>query len=395
MSHDEVLAWAEGMVPVLAERAAEAEELRALPEATIADCDAAGIWLLVVPPDRGGYGHGLRTLCEMSRILAHGCMSTAWTVSFLTLHNWFVYRASEGTQAAVLGDRPYVRMASPLAPGGHAEVAEGGYRLSGTWAWASGVVHSDWVSVMSFVAPPPGAPAGAGPVARVFLLPVDQVDVLDVWHTSGMRGTGSHEVRVDGLFVPEAHTMTLDALRGEEPPGALLRPDRPFLRYPMSPVLCLYAAATAVGGAEAAVDGFRDLISRRVLAHSVGDRQIDQPTSQARLGQARAAVRASRAVWREAIAELTDAYESGHPIPREQRGGFRLAAANAVRLAREAVDICATGSGASQYHEAVPFQRIERDLAVLKGHVVYDWDRVTRLAGSLELGLPPGPTDLL
>jgi 3-hydroxy-9,10-secoandrosta-1,3,5(10)-triene-9,17-dione monooxygenase len=389
MSHGDVLAWATSMVPRLTERAAEAEALRRLPEATIADCDAAEIWRLVQPPDRGGFGLGLRTLCEMSRTLAQGCMSTAWTVSFLTLHNWFVLRADAEVQAAVLGDEPWVRMATPLAPGGEGVPVEGGYRLTGRWQWASGILHSDWVAVMAFVA------ADGGPVPRVFLLPVGDVEVIDVWHTSGMRGTGSHDVAAEGVFVPNAHTMGLDVLRGEDPPGAALRPDQPFLRYPMSSVLTLYAAATAVGGAEAAVAQFRELVARRVLPHSAGDLQVEQATSQARLGAALATVRASRAVWSSAIDELCSVYDGGGSVPRHERAGFRLAAAHAVKLARDAVEICGVGAGASQYFDTVAFQRIERDLAMLKGHVVYDWDRVTQLAGRLELGLPPAPTDLL
>jgi 3-hydroxy-9,10-secoandrosta-1,3,5(10)-triene-9,17-dione monooxygenase len=393
LGHDDVVAWAQSMVPRLAQRADEAERLRRLPDATIAECDEAGIWRLVIPPERGGYGLGLRSLCEMSRILAQGCMSTAWTVSFLTLHNWFVLRADEAVQAAVFGDAPFVRMATPLAPDGEALPVEGGYRLTGRWQWATGIMHSDWVAVMAFV--PAGANGAGGPTPRVLLASVDDVEIVDVWHTSGMRATGSHDVAANDLFVPEDHTLSLDALRGDEPPGARLRPDVAFLRYPMSSVLTLYASATAVGGAEAAVAQFRDLVSGRVLSHSAGDRQVEQGTSQARLGSALATVRASRAVWSAAIDELCAAYDGGGSLARHERATFRLAAAHAVKLAREAVEICGVGAGAGQYFDGVAFQRIERDLATLKGHVVYDWDRVTQLAGRLELGFPPEPTDLL
>ena len=395
LSHDEVVSWARSMVPRLALRAAEAEQLRCLPEATIADCDAAGIWRLVVPPDRGGWGLGLRTLCEMTRTLAQGCMSTAWTVSFLTLHNWFLYRADADVQAAILGDRPYLRLATPLAPGGEAVPVDGGYQLTGRWQWATGIAHSDWVSVMAFVPPPADAPAGTGPTPRVFLAPVADVEVIDVWHVSGMRATGSHDVAADALFVPDVHTMSVNDLRGEDTAGARLRPDLAFLRYPMSSVLTLYAAATAVGGAEAAVAGFRDLVATRLLPHTPGQPQAEQATSQARLGEALATVGASRAVWSAAVDELCRVYDAGGSIPRPERARFRLAAAHAVKLARDAVEICGVGAGASRYFDHEPFQRIERDLAMLKGHVVFDWDRVTELAGRMELGLTPSPTDML
>ena len=389
LTHEQLIDWAEAMVPRLAERAADAERLRAIPAATLAECDAVDLWSLVMPQSRGGHGLGLRSLCEMSRTLAHGCASTAWTVSFLTLHNWFVRRATPEVQQAVFAGASSIRMATPLAPAGQAVPVAGGYVLDGRWQWATGILHADWVAVMALVVAEdrPRAP-------RVFLAPVGDVEILDVWHTSGMRATGSHDVAAHGLFVPDNHTMEVDHLRGEDPPGSHHDAD-PFLRYPMSAVLTLYAAATVVGAAEAAVDQFRDLMARRILAHSPGDRQVDQPTSQARLAEARATVRACRLVWADAIDRLCRTYDAGLSIPREQRGEFRLAAAHAVRLGREAVEIASLGIGASVYFTDQPFQRIERDLAMLKGHVVYDWDRVTQLAGRLELGLPAAPSDLL
>ena len=244
---------------------------------------------------------------------------------------------------------------------------------------------------MAFV---PAADPAERPTPRVLLLPVGDVEIIDVWHTSGMRATGSHDVAATDVFVPELHTMPVDDLRGEDPPGARLHGEA-FLRYPMSPVLCLYAAASAVGAAEAAVDLCRDHMSARLLPHTPGDRQAEQATSQARLAEARATVRASRLVWSDAIERLSRAYEDGGSLARAERGEFRLAAAHAVRLARQAVEIAGVGMGASAYFEGSPFQRIERDLAVLKGHVVYDWDRVTQLAGKLELGIAPLATDML
>lgn len=389
LSHDELLDWSRAMIPKLAERAAEGERLRAIPPATLADCDAVNLWSLIVPRHLGGHGLGLRSLCQMAANLAHGDASTAWTVSFLTLHNWFVLRAPAEVQAAVFGGNVAIRIATPLAPAGVAVPVEGGYRIDGQWQWATGVLHADWVAVMAFVTSEdrPRAP-------RVFLMPVADVELVDTWHTSGMRATGSLDVAAHQLFVPDRHTMDVDHLRGEDPPGFELHGDR-FLRYPMSPVLCLYSAATVVGAAEAAVDHFRDLMGRRILAHTVADRQADQATSQARLAEARATVRAARLVWQDAIDTLCDAYDSGREIPRAERGPFRLAVAHTVKLARQAVETCSVGIGAGQYFTHEPFQRIERDLNMLKGHVVYDWDRVTQLAGRLELGMPPGPTDML
>ena len=232
LMHDDVVGWAESMVPKLAGRANEAERLRALPQATIDDCEAIDIWSMVIPASRGGHGLGMRTLCEMAATLAHGCASTAWTVSFLTLHNWFVLKAPGDVQEAVFDGRRSVRMATPLAPGGEAIPVVGGHRVSGRWQWATGIQHADLVSIAAFV-----PREGGRPTARVFFLRVDEIDIVDVWHTSGMRGTGSNDVVARDLFVPEHRSMPFEHLRGDDPPGFAVHPD-PFIRYPMSSVLC-------------------------------------------------------------------------------------------------------------------------------------------------------------
>ncbi|MCP4225415.1 MAG: acyl-CoA dehydrogenase, partial [Actinomycetia bacterium] len=300
-----------------------------LPPATIDDAVEAGILRLLVPTSVGGSGLGLRTLTEVTRIMAGGCMSSAWTVSFLILHNWFVARGSQELQDDVFNDRPYVLLPCALAPTGIAVPVDGGYRMTGRWSWATGVQHGDWVMVNSMV------DRDGTPEALFCMAPTDDVEVIDVWHTSGMRGTGSNDVRADDVFVPEHLTMTSADFRSHQPTGAAIHDD-PFVSYPLTPVLVLVAAAPAVGGAEAAVDLFRDYVRERVLPHSMGVRQVEQPASQIRLAEALATVRAARLVWQDAIDAVCDAYDNGGRLEPQERGRFRLAAAHTVRLSLEA-----------------------------------------------------------
>ena len=388
LAHDDVVVWATSMVERLSERAAEAEELRELPQATMDDAVASGVFEMLVPSERGGHGLGLRSLGEMTRILAHGCVSSAWTLLFLVLHNWFVARGPQEFQAAVWGNRPYVLMPGTLTPTGTATPVDGGYELTGRWQWATGVQHADWVMLNGLIR------GDKGPEARFFVLPIVDVEVVDVWHTSGMRGTGSNDVVADRVFVPNHQTLAALELAGNFPPGAELSAD-PFVRYPMVPVLTLVAAAAALGGAEAAVEHFRERLSSRVLAYSMGDRQATQPASQVRLSQAQATVRAARLVWDDAVDQVCDIYDGGGVFETVDRGRVRLAAAQTVRLSIDAVSTVLEGSGASVHFADSPLQRISRDLLTLRGHMVFDWDRTAELAGKLELGLDPAPTDLL
>ena len=384
-------AWATSMVPALAARAREAEDLRRLPVATIEDCEAVDAFALVTPERRGGHGLGVRALTDVARILSHGCMSTGWTVSFLMLHNWFVARGPAAMQDAVWGDKSNALIPCPLAPTGTATPVEGGYRITGRWSWATGVMHGDWVMVNTLVDRGEGHP----PESRFCLAPVDDFEIDDVWHTSGMRGTGSNDVVAADLFVPEHLTMLAADLRGEvPPPGAALHPE-PFISYPMTPVLVMVACSPALGGAEAAVQEFRRLAAERVMPYSLGERAVERPATQIRLAEALATVRSARLVWEDALERICDAYDDGGTLTPTERGSIRLAAAQVVKLSCEAVSTASIGLGASSSFLDSPMQRIQRDVETIKGHVVYDWDRAAQLAGKLELGLEPGPTDML
>ncbi|MDG2113787.1 MAG: acyl-CoA dehydrogenase family protein [Actinomycetota bacterium] len=385
----EASAWAESMVPALAARAQETEELREVPQATIDEVTAAGAWGLVMPTEAGGWGLGLRALTDVTRIMAHGCVSSSWTISFLMLHNWFLLRSPQELQDAVLTGRNYALIPCPLAPTGTATPVDGGYEVSGRWQWATGVQHADWVMVNTMV------DRDGTPESRFCLAPIGDVEVDDVWHTSGMRGTGSNDVVAEDLFVPEHLSIAAVEFRGDDNPGARLRPDNPFVAYPLTPVLTLIAASPALGGAEAAVDHFRDYLKDRVLPYSAGVKQADQGAAQVRLAEARATVRAARLVWQDTIDQLCDAYDHGRVIEPADRGRFRLATAQVVKLSRQAVNIALEGAGASMYFLDSPMQRTQRDLETIKGHVVYDWDRAAQLAGKLELGFEPGPLDML
>ena len=164
--------------------------------------------------------------------------------------------------------------------------------------------------------------------------------------------------------------------------------------YPILPVLALVAAAPALGAAEASVEFFRRRLSERTLAYTLGDKQADQPAARVRLATAIAEVRAARAVWDGALAELA-ATVADHDPTVEERMAARLAGASTVRLSRQAISTVCEGSGASVYATSSPLQRWQRDVEVLKGHVVFDWDRCAELAGRVALGIEPTPLDMI
>ena len=386
---DGVEARADRLAALVAVEAEQAERDRRLTDPVMSAAAESGLFSMAVPVAYGGEGAGLRELLDTTRTIAAACPASAWTLSFFVLHNWLLTRFPEQLQAEVFGPCGYGLVPAPLAPTGQLREVDGGWEVSGRWEWATGVNHADWVMVH-------GLEARDDTFAlRFAVLPIGDVEVDDVWHTSGMRATGSNTVRVDGVFVPDHRTLPSEDLledRAPEPGNSEMA------ALPVMAVLSLVASAPALGAAEAAVEHYADRIRERVLAYTLGDKAIDQPAAQVRLGHALAQVRAARVLFEAAADQLLDAVTandsaSGGSIGLDVRMDVRLAAANVVRLCNEVISLVCAGAGASVYQLSQPLQRLQRDVEVLKGHVVFDWDRTTELAGRIELGLPLRPAD--
>lgn len=286
--------------------------------------------------------------------------------------------------------------AAPFAPMGRLVPIDGddGYRVSGRWEWATGIWHSGWCLVHGF---DEGVELGT----RFAVVPVGDLLVEDTWHTSGMRATGSAAVVLDDVIVPAHRTVAGDDLRGAV--GAVAGDGLAGL--PLLSVLALVSSASAVGAAQAAVDRYAERLGSRVLAYSLGDRAEDQPLAQARLASVTSDLETTLAGWRATLAEVAacvgadgggGAGRGASPgLDDRQRVRVRLAAAAAaVRASRRTIGDVGEGAGASVYATSHPLQRLQRDVETLKGHVSFDWDRTTELAGRVMLGGRLGPTDM-
>ncbi|WP_396929487.1 acyl-CoA dehydrogenase [Mycolicibacterium sp.] len=369
-------------VACLAQRAAEAEELRRLPDATIADFRASGLARLLLPARYGGEQAPFPAILEPVRRMAHGCASSAWTLGFYTLHNWMLALFDEQAQDEVFAGGP-VLCPAPLAPTGRGVPVNGGVRLSGRWSWATGIMAADWVMVGALCGPDEGM------YPALVLLPADDVAVQDVWHTDGMRGTGSHDVLVNDVFVPEHRLVGVIDVYGGTAPGAALH-DASAYRWPMVPALALLAAMPALGAAEAVADGFATRLGERVLAYS-GVAQKQQPAAQIRLGDARVRLRALHGLLNDTVETIEGMVDEGARIPRAVRAQARVAAAHIVHESRAVVADLLESSGASAHFLHNPLQRAKRDIDVISGHVVFDYDVSRELAGALEIGAPVSP----
>lgn len=371
----------EEFIGKLAERAQEAEGLRRLPDATVADLASSKFTELLVPARYGGRQADFPSILDPVRRMAHGCTSSAWTIGFYALHNWMVALFDERAQEEAFATRPFLAPA-PLAPTGRGLPTNGGVRLTGRWSWATGVTAGNWVIVGALCGPEED-PAGIYPALA--LLPAEDFAIEDTWHTDGMRATGSNDVVITDAFVPEHRMVRVADIYGGTAPGAALH-DSATYRWPMVPALALLAAMPALGSAERVTDLYAARLAERVLPYE-GVMQKDKPIAQAHLGEARVRLRAMRGLLADTVEQIETILATGDSVDRAVRGEARMAAAQIVHESRAVITLLAEASGASAHFLASPLQRFKRDVDVISGHVVFDYDTGRELAGALALGM--------
>lgn len=384
-----MLAAAEQAAAHLAGRSAAIESARRLP-VEVADMLAdLGLMRLLTPATYGGAElHPAEFFAVIER-LARADASAAWC-SFISCTSSLIAAHLEPAVAAPIFGRPALKAAGVFAPRGRAlaERHDGvdGYRVSGRWAWGSGVQHADIVVAGCLVGDAQAASAtpAAGAV-RVLSVLLDARDVrtLDNWSAIGLGGTGSGEFVVADAWVSAAHTACLS----DAP-----RLARPLYRFPVFGLLALSIAAVASGIARLALDEFVDLAAGKVPQG--GQRALAaRATVQEAVARASAQWRSARAYTLEAVHAAWAAAERDGAIALAERRDLRLAATHGVHTAAAVVDRLYTLAGGGAVFAASPLQRCLRDVHVATQHMMVN-EATFELTGRLLLGQPT-TTDLL
>jgi 3-hydroxy-9,10-secoandrosta-1,3,5(10)-triene-9,17-dione monooxygenase len=366
--------------PALRERADEAATLRRLPDATIADFQAAGFFRMFQPARWGGLEVDPKTFFDVQRTVAAACPSSAWVLGVVAVHSWQLALFPLEAQQEVWGKDRSTIVSSSYAPTGAIERAPGGYRVTGRWSFSSGCDHCQWVFLGGFV-PPDGE---GRPEMRTFLLPRSDYRIEDNWHTMGLRGTGSKDVVVEGAFVPEHRTHRLVDGFKRSSPGNEHNP-APLYRLPFGQVFVRSVSTTAIGLAEGALETFRDVAQKRVAAAD-GARVSDDPTTQMVCARAAASIDAVRLVLYRNMDEMMALVRAGKDIPIDRRVAFRYDSANAVVQCVEAVDALFTASGGRAIFTNSPIQRYFLDAHAARAHYANNPDKPGRNFGGVQLG---------
>jgi 3-hydroxy-9,10-secoandrosta-1,3,5(10)-triene-9,17-dione monooxygenase len=378
-----VLERAEKLVPTLAKRAREAEELRRIPDETIADLRASGLFRVLQPKRVGGAELPYDALVRITAILARGCGSTAWVYANLANHDFMLAMWPEQAQNEVWSDSSDQLIGSALMfPPGRATKVEGGYRLSGRWKFSSGIDACTWTMLGGIA-----SADGELPDYRVFLVPQGEYDTIDTWHAAGLKGTGSKDVVVSDIFVPQHRTLAVADMKGCGAPGAQIN-TAPLYRLPVFDMFPYVVAATALGLAQGAVDVFVEETRHRVTSYTT-TLMSDHATTQLRLGEAASAVEAAELLLIANCEAAMEAAEASRVPTIAEKIRLRRDGAYAARLCTRAVDLLFEAGGGEFLYEDKPMQRMFRDVHAAQSHYALAWDVAAAAAGKFMLGVAP------
>src|SRR5499427_685976 len=339
----------------------------------------AGIFRMSVLKAVGGSEVDEETVLQAIEELARQDGSVGWNVMIASNAAIAAAYLPAATLRQVYGGGPSTVIAGALLPQGAAIPVPGGFRLTGRWTFASGCHQADWMAGSSAVTvqgTPRLRPDGR-PDIRTFFLPVGACELLDTWHTSGLRGTGSHDWQVTDVFVPEEQSFPI--LRDGPPePGALFARD--FGAYAGPRV-----AAVALGIARDAIDTFTALAMTKtpVLATST---LATQHTTHERVGRAEALLRAGRAFLYDTVRALPHSPNWSEELSDDLRASIRLASAHAAQSAAEAVDLMFNAAGTTATYTSSRLERCFRDVHVATQHVAVAPSNI-EMVGQYLLGL--------
>lgn len=379
---DDLIRRARDLFGFMRERARDADENRHLLPEMVDAFTETGIARTLVPTRWGGAGLALTDALSITIELARPHGSMGWVGSFWSDHPHWIGFYPEQAQAEVWAEGPDQRIATSFVPVGRVTPTAGGYRLSGEWAWASGVGHSSWVMLGGLVPRDGGAPEN-----RLFLVPTSEVTIIDTWFNAGLRGTGSDNVVADDVFVPEHRTLIMETVREGRSPGAQVNTD-PHFRAPLMTHAGYAMVGPAIGIARGVIDEWAR--NAKAKAHSYTREQVAAalPT-QIQLAESAAQVDTAEQLVRACLERV----QSGDPLGMEDRVIHRRNISFSARLLTRAVDDLMQTAGASALRDESPIQRGWRDVRTIACHVMLNFNAAAENYGRMALGLPLNPRD--
>jgi alkylation response protein AidB-like acyl-CoA dehydrogenase len=383
----DVLERARDLAPGIAAAADEIEHQRRLPGPLVAALHEAGLFRMLLPRALGGAELDPASFVQVTEAIAGADASAAWVICQTNGCSMTAAYLRPDVARVIFGGEPVGVLAWGPPTASKAVVADGGYRLTGTFNFASGSRHATWLGGQAPIVEPDGTPRRRNGTTerRTLLFPAEQVTMKDVWHTIGLRGTGSDSFVATDLFVPHEHSFARDD---------------PAERHYQAPLYCfpqgsLYAsgfAGVAMGIARSLLEDFVTLATEKT-PRGYSRTLRESAVTQSQVAQAEASLGAARVYLLSSLREIWSAVGRTGALGLEQRVAIRLAASHAIRQAREVADFAYHAAGGTAVFTGNAFERRFRDIHTVSQQLQGRDDHFETV-GKFLLGLDPDTTFL-
>lgn len=368
-----------GLAPQIQARIAQMEADRRLPAELARSMAELGIFRLMIPRRLGGLEMDLVPALHVFEEVSQVDGSTGWCAMIGATGGTTSAFLSEEVAREIYASDPNVITAGAIAPYGQARPIDGGYRVTGRWPFNSGCQHSQWLMGTSVIVEngqPRKLPNGY-PETRMMIFPAAEADILDTWSVSGLRGSGSHDIAVQDVFVPEERSVAYGSGKRHQ--------SGPLYTFPIFGLLAVSVASVATGMARGAIQSFVELAKTKRLTGS--SRLLNQrAVIQLQVAQAEAQLRAGRAFMLQTVQDVWDRVVAGQKISQRDRALLRLSACHATTASTQTIDLMYQAAGTGAIWDTSPLQRHFRDVHMITQHAVVA-PPISEVAGKILLGL--------
>lgn len=355
-----LLEAARNLGPVLESRKETCSNDRRIPDETIADFHEAGFFKILQSADYGGYEMDPQVFYAVLLEIAKTCMSSAWVLAVIGVHNWQLNLFDEPAAEEVWGENSSVLISSSYAPVGKVTPADGGFKLSGRWSFSSGCEHCDWI-FLGAVVPTEESPWNMLNY-RTFLLPKADYNIVDNWDVIGLKGTGSHDIVVDDVFVPEHRTHNMLSDQG----GKKFMHKPPLYRLPFMQVFARAVSTPTLGAIEGALETYTEVAKSRLSGPIM---MKDDPNARRLAAKVDVAQASMKDTLFSSFDALMDCARAGKVASLNDRARFRystsLVADECVALSSAMLK--ASGSSGIRTHS--PLLKQHLDILASQAHV--------------------------
>ncbi|MDL4819741.1 3-hydroxy-9,10-secoandrosta-1,3,5(10)-triene-9,17-dione monooxygenase oxygenase subunit [Actinomadura opuntiae] len=379
---NEVLEAVRGLLPGIAERARAVDERGRIPAETMKELTAAGVFRMLQPARYGGAEDDPVAFYEVVRAVSGACGSTGWVTAVLGVHSWHLGLFPDEAQREVWEPGPDVLAASSYAPIGRLTPVDGGFEVSGRWAFSSGCEFADWALLGGLVVGAEGRPVDFMTV----LVPRTDYEIKQVWNSMGLRGTASDDIVVERAFVP-AHRAMRNFDQAQLRTAGRKVNTGPLYRLPFGTIFTTTVAASVIGMAAGCHDLYVARMRDRIRLSLGGGRFVEDQFAQVAVARAASEIDAAILQTDRNVREIYAYAVRNEKIPMELRLRARRDQVRGTERAIEAIDILFKTAGGNSLHRGNVIERAWRDAHAGSVHVANDVEHALSMYGRGEFGL--------